>query len=93
VLKAWIDNFLKPGNLAGGFANYPAAHAGRVAIMREQAPVLPPLGFRPACAGQSTTRCASEDKIGSSNQIRWLQAVAEGGASWFSGTIPQVISS
>jgi len=28
---------------AGGFAYYRAAHAGRVAIMREQAPVLPPI--------------------------------------------------
>ena len=29
VLEAFIDNFLKPGNLAGGFAHYRAAHAGR----------------------------------------------------------------
>src|SRR3954464_2773122 len=33
---------------AGGFAYYRAAHAGRVAIMREQAPVLPPIGV-PTC--------------------------------------------
>ena len=48
VLEAWVDNFLKPGNLTGGFAYYRAAHAGRVAIMREQAPVLPPIGV-PTC--------------------------------------------
>ena len=48
VLEAWVDNFLKPGNLAGGFAYYQAAHAGRVAIMREQAPGLPPIGV-PTC--------------------------------------------
>jgi pimeloyl-ACP methyl ester carboxylesterase len=48
VLEAWVDNFLKPGTLAGGFAYYQAAHAGRVAIMREQAPVLPPIGV-PTC--------------------------------------------
>jgi pimeloyl-ACP methyl ester carboxylesterase len=48
VLEAWVDNFLKPGNLAGGFAYYQAAHAGRVAIMREQAPVLPPIRV-PTC--------------------------------------------
>ncbi len=27
VLETWVDNFLKPGNLAGGFAYYRAAHA------------------------------------------------------------------
>src|SRR5829696_4344243 len=48
VLEAWVDTFLKPGNLAGGFAYYQAAHAGRVAIMRERAPVLPPIGV-PTC--------------------------------------------
>src|SRR4051794_40092182 len=58
VLEAWVDNFLKPGNLAGGFAYYQAAHVGRVAIMREQPPVLPPIVLRPACAGRSTMSCS-----------------------------------
>ncbi|MGA7324340.1 MAG: alpha/beta hydrolase [Rhodomicrobium sp.] len=48
VLSDFIDNFLKPGNLAGGFAHYRASHAGRIAIMKGQAPVLPPI-TTPAC--------------------------------------------
>lgn len=38
VLDAFVENFLKPGNLEGGFAYYHAAHAGRVAMMRGEAP-------------------------------------------------------
>jgi pimeloyl-ACP methyl ester carboxylesterase len=38
VLELWVDNFLKPGNLAGGFAWYQGAHAGRIAMMRGDAP-------------------------------------------------------
>ena len=48
VFEAFIDNFLKPGNLLGGFAYYRAAHAGRIAAMRGEAPSLPPIGI-PAC--------------------------------------------
>jgi pimeloyl-ACP methyl ester carboxylesterase len=48
VLEAWVDNFLKPGNLAGGFAWYQAAHAGRIAMMRGDAPRLRPIDL-PAC--------------------------------------------
>jgi pimeloyl-ACP methyl ester carboxylesterase len=48
VLDAWTDNFLKPGNLAGGFAHYRAAHAGRVAMMKGEAPALPPI-TTPTC--------------------------------------------
>ena len=40
VLEEFVDNFLKPGNLAGGFAHYRASHAGRVAMMKGQAPLL-----------------------------------------------------
>ena len=43
VLDAFADNFLKPGNLAGGFAHYQASHAGRVAMMKGEAPPLPPI--------------------------------------------------
>ena len=32
VIDAFVDNFMKPGNLAGGFAHYRGAHAGRIAI-------------------------------------------------------------
>jgi hypothetical protein len=42
MLDAHVDNFLKPGNLEGGFAHYKASHAGRVAMMKGEAPELPP---------------------------------------------------
>jgi pimeloyl-ACP methyl ester carboxylesterase len=48
VLEAWVDNFLKPGNLAGGFAWYRAAHQGRIAMMRGGVPVLPQIDL-PTC--------------------------------------------
>jgi pimeloyl-ACP methyl ester carboxylesterase len=48
VLDAFTDNFLKPGNLAGGFAHYRAAHEGRVAMMKGAAPALPPITV-PTC--------------------------------------------
>lgn len=48
VLDAFVDNFLKPGNLQGGFDYYRAAHAGRVAMMRGKAPNLPPIDV-PTC--------------------------------------------
>jgi pimeloyl-ACP methyl ester carboxylesterase len=40
VLEVFTDNFLKAGNLAGGFAHYRAAHAGRVRMMQGEAPAL-----------------------------------------------------
>lgn len=48
VLEAFTDNFLKPGNLAGGFAHYRAAHAGRVRMMKGEMPDLPPIEL-PTC--------------------------------------------
>jgi len=43
ALDAFTDNFLKDGNLAGGFAHYRAAHAARVKMMKGEAPSLPPI--------------------------------------------------
>ena len=43
VLDAFTDNFLKPGNLAGGFAHYRASHAGRIRMMKGEAPPPPPI--------------------------------------------------
>lgn len=43
VLEAFVDNFLEPGNLDGGFAYYRAAHAGRIAMMAGCAATLPPI--------------------------------------------------
>jgi pimeloyl-ACP methyl ester carboxylesterase len=48
VLEAFTDNFLKPGNLAGGFAHYRASHADRVRMMKGEASVLPPIDL-PTC--------------------------------------------
>lgn len=57
VLEAFVDNFLTPGNLAGGFAYYRAAHAGRLAMMRGEAPAVPPI-LLPTCV-----RWAEHDPI------------------------------
>ena len=43
VLSTFTDNFLKPGNLAGGFAHYRASHADRLAMLNGRAPALPPI--------------------------------------------------
>jgi pimeloyl-ACP methyl ester carboxylesterase len=48
VLEAFVDNFLKQGNLAGGFAHYRAAHAGRIKMMQGGAPKLTPIDV-PTC--------------------------------------------
>ncbi len=37
----WVENFLKPGNLQGGFNWYIVAHAARMALIRDGAPRLP----------------------------------------------------
>ncbi|MBC7799383.1 MAG: alpha/beta hydrolase, partial [Gemmatimonadaceae bacterium] len=57
VFEAWIDNFMQPGNLAGGFAYYQAAHAARLAMMAGHAPAQPPIGL-PTCV-----RWAEHDPI------------------------------
>jgi pimeloyl-ACP methyl ester carboxylesterase len=46
--EVFVDNFMKPGNLAGGFAYYCAAHAGRIAMATGQAKPLPPIAI-PTC--------------------------------------------
>ena len=48
VQEDFTDNFMKPGNLAGGFAHYRAAHAGRVRMMKGEAPTLKPIEV-PTC--------------------------------------------
>jgi len=57
VLDAWTNNFMEPGNLAGGFAYYRAAHAQRLATMRGEAPPQPPIRL-PTCV-----RWAASDPI------------------------------
>jgi pimeloyl-ACP methyl ester carboxylesterase len=48
VLETFTDNFLKPGNLAGGFAHYRASHEGRIRMMKDEAPKLAPIDV-PTC--------------------------------------------
>ncbi|MEH3118323.1 MAG: alpha/beta hydrolase [Methylorubrum populi] len=48
VLDAFTDNFLAPGNLQGGFNWYLSQQAGRLAMLRGEAPVLPPITV-PTC--------------------------------------------
>lgn len=48
VLDAFTDNFLKPGNLSGGFSHYRASHAGRIAMMKGEVPPQPPIKV-PTC--------------------------------------------
>jgi pimeloyl-ACP methyl ester carboxylesterase len=48
VLEAWVDNFMKPGNLQGGFDWYLSANAARLAAIRGEAPAQPPIAV-PAC--------------------------------------------
>ena len=57
VMEAWVDNFLRPGNLEGGFAFYRAAVADRLALMRGDAPKQPPIEL-PTCV-----RWAEHDSI------------------------------
>jgi pimeloyl-ACP methyl ester carboxylesterase len=57
VMEDWVDNFLRPGNLDGGFAFYRAAHATRMAMIAGTAPVPAPIGL-PTCV-----RWAEHDAI------------------------------
>jgi len=41
VLERWVDNFLRPGNLQGGFNWYVSQNAGRLAMMAGTAPKPP----------------------------------------------------
>jgi len=43
VLEEWVDNFLKPGNLQGGFDWYVSRNAARIASMRGESPRPPPI--------------------------------------------------
>ena len=47
VLERWVDNFLRPGNLQGGFNWYVSQNAGRIATMAGTAP-KPPKIMQPA---------------------------------------------
>ncbi len=57
VLEEWVDNFMVPCNLAGGFAYYRAAHAQRMGMIAGEAAPLPPIPL-PTCV-----RWAENDAI------------------------------
>lgn len=44
-LDIWLDNFLEPGNMQGGFNWYVSANAARIAVMKGNAPKLPPIAL------------------------------------------------
>jgi pimeloyl-ACP methyl ester carboxylesterase len=44
-LEVWVDNFMKPGNLQGGFNRYLSNHASRMAVIEGVAPLPPPIGI------------------------------------------------
>ncbi len=48
VLEAFTDNFMRPGNLQGGFNWYRSAQEGRLAMIRGTSPSLPPIAV-PTC--------------------------------------------
>ena len=48
MLEQWVDTYLQPGNLQGGFNWYIAAAPARLAAMSGTAPALPPIAL-PAC--------------------------------------------
>ena len=68
VIETFTDNFMKPGNLAGGFAHYRAAHAGRIAMMQGQVPALPPIPL-PTCV-----RWAEHDPV---FPLAWTDRLSE----------------
>jgi pimeloyl-ACP methyl ester carboxylesterase len=39
-IEHWVDNFMKPGNIEGGFAWYAATHLARMALVQDGAPHL-----------------------------------------------------
>jgi pimeloyl-ACP methyl ester carboxylesterase len=41
LIEGFVDNFMRPGNIAGGFVWYRATHAARMALVRDGSPDLP----------------------------------------------------
>jgi pimeloyl-ACP methyl ester carboxylesterase len=66
-LQEWIDNFLAPGNLQGGFNWYIAIAEARERLMREGAPALPKIPH-PTCvrwgASDKVLKVAWADRLG-----------------------------
>jgi epoxide hydrolase 4 len=45
-LETWVDNFMRPGNLQGGFNWYRSVHAARMAMIQGNAAPAPPITLR-----------------------------------------------
>ena len=43
AIEAWVDNFMKPGNLQGGFNWYRSVHAARMAMVEGKVPAPAPI--------------------------------------------------
>ena len=79
-LEVWVDNFMRPGNLQGGFNWYLSAAAARAAVIREEVPPMPSdhaADPRPAGAGtirssrpSGSTGCPSSSRIPRSRSPR-----------------------
>ena len=68
VIERFVDAYAKPGRLAGGFAYYQAAQPGRIAMMKDEAPTLPPIRV-PTCV-----RWAEHDPL---FPIAWTDRLGE----------------
>ena len=68
VFEAYVDNFMRPGNLEGGFAHYKGSHASRIAMMKGEAPPLSPIRT-PTCV-----RWAEQDPM---FPYAWTDRLAE----------------
>jgi pimeloyl-ACP methyl ester carboxylesterase len=68
VLEAWIDNFMKPGNLQGGFNWYISSARARRAMIEGAAPETPKITV-PACV-----RWGEHDPI---LPVRWADRLGE----------------
>lgn len=67
-VEAWVDNFLEPGNLQGGFNWYVAASSARLELIRHGAPKLPPIEV------PARVRWGVSDKI---LKIEWADRLSE----------------
>ena len=45
-IETWVDNFMRPGNLQGGFNWYRSVHAARMAMIEGRAEPMPPIAIR-----------------------------------------------
>ena len=81
AIEAFTDNFLKPGNLAGGFAYYRGAHAGRIRMLKGGAPELSPIAV-PTCV-----RWAEHDPL---FPYAWTDRLAESFANLDLAMFPDV---